>query len=158
MYKILFICHGNICRSPMAEFIMKKLAKEGMHDIYVESAATSLEEIDNPIYPPVAKMLKEKCIDGFDKKRARRVTKDDYDKFDLLLAMDEENINGLKRIIPDDPENKIHKILEYVGAGDDIEDPWYTRDFEKVYNLLNISCTMLLNKIVIEKIKKKNNK
>ena len=133
--KILFICHGNICRSPMAEFVMKSLT----NDYYIESAATTTEEIGNPIYPPAKEQLIKHKITGFNDKTARKVTIDDYEKFDYLIIMDEENRHGLKRIINDDNDNKIRKLLDK-----DISDPWYTRDFDLCFDEIYRGCIELL--------------
>ncbi len=133
--RILFICHGNICRSPMAEFVFKALVKAyGMEEMfYVESAAVSTEEIGNPIYPPAKRCLTQHGI-PFDKdKTARQVTKADYNKFDLLICMDNSNIRLLKRIIGDDPQDKVHLMMSYTGEFRDVADPWYTGDFETTF-------------------------
>lgn len=138
MKKVLFICHGNICRSPIAEYIMKSLT----NDLYIESAATSNEEIGNHIYPPARQELKKHNIKGFENKTARQVNKSDYDKFDYLVIMDEENRRGLMRIIDNDQNNKVIKLLDR-----DIDDPWYTRDFDKCYNDIYQGCKILLDSI-----------
>lgn len=133
--RILFICHGNICRSPMAEFVFKALVKAyGMEEMfYVESAAVSTEEIGNPIYPPAKRCLTQHGV-VFDKdKTSRQVTKDDYNKFDLLICMDNSNIRLLKRIIGDDPQKKVHLMMSYTGESRDVADPWYTGDFETTF-------------------------
>lgn len=144
MIKVCFICHGNICRSPMAEFILKDLViKEGLEEsIYIESCATSSEEIGNKVYPPVAKIL-NKCGIDCSNKRARRVNKEDYEKFDLLVAMDSENLYNLNRLFNDD-KKKIHLLLSYAGIDKDIADPWYTRDFNKTYEEVMKGCIGLL--------------
>ena len=144
MIKVCFICHGNICRSPMAEFILKDLVrKEGLEEsIYIESCATSSEEIGNKVYPPVAKILNKRGIDCSNK-RARRVNKEDYEKFDLLVAMDSENLYNLNRLFNDD-KKKIHLLLSYAGIDKDIADPWYTRDFNKTYEEVMKGCIGLL--------------
>ena len=143
--KILFICHGNICRSPMAEFIMKSKT----NDYYIESAATSTEEIGNGLYPQAREQLTKHSIGGFKDKRARQVRKSDYDEFDYLIIMDEENRYGLERIVGKDRDNKIHKILDFVDdenlKGCDVDDPWYTRDFEKSFNEIEKGCEGLMN-------------
>lgn len=150
MYKILFICYGNICRSPMAEFVMKKLVCDDVllnGKVYVESAATSTEEIGNGIYGEAKKVMLKNDIPFSNEKVARQVTKDDYEKFDLLVVMDDENLRGLKRIIVDDTENKVHKLLEFIGSNNDIEDPWYTRNFEGVLKEIEMGCNGLKEKI-----------
>lgn len=148
--KVLFICHGNICRSPMAEFIMKDFVrKENLeNEIYIESAATTTEEIGNSIYPNAREQLVKHNIDGFRDKRARQVKKSDYDEFDYLIIMDEENRYGLKRIVGEDRNNKIYKILDFVDdeklKGKDVDDPWYTRDFDLCFNEIEKGCEGLL--------------
>lgn len=148
--KVLFICHGNICRSPMAEFIMKEIVKKENleNEIYVESAATSAEEIGNSIYPNAREQLIKHNIGGFKDKRARQVRKTDYDEFDYLIIMDEENRYGLKRIVGDDCDNKIYKILDFVNdeslKGQDVDDPWYTRDFDTAFNQIEMGCERLI--------------
>lgn len=146
--KVLFVCHGNICRSPMAEFVFKKIVKDSgiENNFYIESAATSTDEIGNPIYPDAKKQLVKHGVLGFDNKRARQVTKEDYNKFDYIFLMDDENITGIKRIIKDDKDKKIYKLLSFVKAGDEIEDPWYTRNFDKVYNQIETGCKLLIEK------------
>ena len=137
--KILFICHGNICRSPMAEFMMKKLVEDRgiADDFYIESAATSTEEIwgavGNPVYPPARDELRRHGIDCSGK-RARQVRKSDYENFDYLLCAENVNIRNTLRIIGADPEGKIKRLLDYSQNPRDIADPWYTGIFDKTYN------------------------
>lgn len=150
MIKILFICHGNICRSPMAEFVMKDLvSKENLeNEFYIESAATSAGEIGNGIYPPAREQLVKHNINGFKSKTARQVRKSDYDEFDYLIIMDEENEYGLRRIVGEDTDNKIHKLLEFAEddklKGADIDDPWYTREFDRCFDEIESGCRGLL--------------
>jgi len=147
MIRILFICHGNICRSPMAEFIFKDLVrKNGLEDqFYIESAATSTEEIGNSIYPPAKRCLNAHGI-PFDKnKTARQITRADYDRFDLIIYMDRMNLRWLKWIIPDDPQNKIKLMMSYTGHDRDVADPWYTGDFETTYRDIMEASQMLLH-------------
>lgn len=144
MTKILFLCHGNICRSPIAEFMMKDIARG--EDIYIESAAVSREEIGNPIYPPAKRILKEKGI-PFDDHRARQMTRDDYDKFDYVIIMEEYNKPRLLRIIGSDEENKVYRLLDFTNTPGDIEDPWYSGNFEKVFEQIKYGCEALLQKI-----------
>ena len=145
MTKILFICHGNICRSPMAEYVMKNLAKK-REDIYVESKAVSTEEIGNPIYPPAARTLKKHNI-PFGNHRARQIEKGDYNKFDYIIVMEEYNLPRLFRIIGSDPENKVSKLLDFTNTPGDIEDPWFTGNFEKVFEQITLGCKGLLERI-----------
>ena len=145
MIKILFVCHGNICRSPMAEFILKDMvAKRGMaDDFYIESCATSTEEIwngvGNPVYPPAKRELAKHGI-SCEGKRARQVTKSDYDRFDYLICMDNNNMRNIKWIIPSDPHNKISKLMRFAGSNADVADPWYTGDFEITYKDIVEGC------------------
>lgn len=139
MIKVLFICHGNICRSPMAEFIFKDMvSKQNIADqFYIASAATSTEEIwngiGNPVYPPAREELAKHGI-NCEGKRAIQVTKADYAKYDYLLCMDSNNIRNLMRIIGQDPEGKVQLLLDYTDRkGASIADPWYTGDFTATY-------------------------
>lgn len=145
MIRVLFICHGNICRSPMAEFMFKDMAaRRGMaENFYIESAATSREEIGNDIHRGTRGILEREGI-PYCRRRARKVTRADYDNFDYLIIMDEENRRGLGRIIPEDPENKIHKLMEYAGEDRDVADPWYTGDFEETFKDIDKGCRGLL--------------
>ena len=145
MFKILFICHGNICRSVMSEFIMRDLvANRGLSDrIQVASAATSREEIGNDMYPPAKRKLDKEHI-PYTRRHARQVTKSDYDEYDLLLCMEQYNILNLKRIIPDDPEHKIHLLLDYTDNPRDISDPWYTDDFDTAYDDIVEGCQAVM--------------
>ena len=133
MRKILFVCHGNICRSVMAEYILKSKTEE----IYCESAATSYEEIGNDIYPPAKRCLDRHNI-KYSRHYARRVVEEDYDKFDEIYVMDSYNMSNILRILSD-PQNKIKKLCSY-----DIEDPWYTDNFELVYSQINEGIDKLL--------------
>ena len=144
----MFVCHGNICRSPMAEFIMKKLVQEihAESEFLIASSATSTEEIGNPVYPPARKELAKHGI-SCDGKYAVQLKKSDYDKYDLFLVMDENNLFNICRIFPSDPKNKVHKLLEYAGRSDDVADPWYTGDFTVAYQNIYDGCTGLLNQI-----------
>ena len=145
MVKILFICHGNICRSPMAEFVMKDLVKkDGLEARFcIASAATSAEEIGNSVYPPARRKLAEHNISCAGK-TARQLTKADYQQYDLLIGMDRANIRNMNRICGGDPEGKIHLLLEYAGRADEVADPWYTGDFEATWQDVLAGCSGLL--------------
>ena len=149
LYRILFVCHGNICRSPMGEFILKDLAaKAGLADrFHIESAATSTEEIGNPVYPPARRKLAQHGIDCAGK-TARQLTAADYGRFDLLLGMDRANIRNMTRICGGDPQGKIHLLMEYAGhPGREVADPWYTGDFDAAWDDVLAGCQGLLRKI-----------
>ena len=146
MVKILFVCHGNICRSPMAEFVMKDLVKKaGLESrFHIESAATSTEEIGNPVYPPARRKLAEHGIDCAGK-RARRLTSADYDRYDLLIGMDRANLRNMSRICGGDPGEKMHLLMDYTGRPGDVADPWYTDDFETTWRDVSEGCRGLLD-------------
>lgn len=148
MIKVLFICHGNICRSPMAEFVMKDLAAKAGRaaEFHIESAATSREELGNPVYPPAGKLLNSKGIDCSGK-RARQINKKDYDKFDLLIGMDEMNMVNMRRVFGEDPQGKLHKLLDFTGRPGDVADPWYTGDFEATWRDVLEGCESLLKQM-----------
>lgn len=150
MIKVLFICHGNICRSTMAEFIMKDMVrKAGREDeFYIKSAATSREEIGNDTHRGTKAKLREVGV-PFEKRAARQVTKADYDRFDYLIVMDEENIRGLKRVIGSDPEGKVFKLLDFAGKDRDIADPWYTGNFDDTYDDIMEGLTALMKKLEV---------
>ena len=146
----MFVCHGNICRSPMAEFVMKELVrKKGIGNIYIESSATSREEIGNAIYPPAARVLASHGI-GSRGHCARQFTMDDYNSFDLVVVMEDYNIRNLLRIIGCDCDTKVWKLLDFVQEtptrwmGEDISDPWYHDNFEKTYNEILTGCKALI--------------
>lgn len=147
MKKILFVCHGNICRSPMAEFIMKDLvAKAGREDeFYIESAATSTEEIGNGVYPPARRKLAEHGI-GCAGKTARQVRRSDYERFDLIICMDHCNLRNIKHIIPDDPKGKINLLMDYTMRPGDVADPWYTDNFDATWRDCLEGCTAILDR------------
>lgn len=136
MHKILFICHGNICRSPMAEFLLKDIVnKRGLADAFeIASAATSREEIGNPVHYGTRTKLAQFGI-SVAGKHAVQVTKRDYEHYDLLLVMDSNNIRNLRRVLGEDTQNKVHLLLDYTERkGESIADPWYTGDFDVTYN------------------------
>ena len=145
-YRIIFCCHGNICRSPMAEFIFKeKIRSRGLNEqFYVESAAVSTEEIGNSIYPPAKRCLNAHGIPFDTSKTARQLTRADYDRFDLIICMDRMNLRWLKYIIPNDPAGKIRLMMSYAGQDRDVADPWYTGDFETTYRDLDLATEALL--------------
>lgn len=145
MKKILFVCHGNICRSPMAEFVMKNLVeKAGLESVfYIESAATSTEEIGNEVYPPARRKLAEHGI-SCEGKTARQMTRRDYDFFDLLIGMDQQNIRNMNRICGGDPDAKIHMLLDFTNRPGDVADPWYTGDFEATWRDVAEGCQGIL--------------
>ena len=145
MIKILFLCHGNICRSPMAEFVMKDLVKKaGLEkDFHIASAATSREELGNPVYPPARRKLHEHGIDCAGK-TARRMTRADYDEYDLLIGMDHANIRNMTRICGGDPDGRIRLLMSYAGSDREVADPWYTGDFETTWQDVSAGCAALL--------------
>ena len=145
MIKILFVCHGNICRSPMAEFVMKHLVEQaGMAaQFHIESAATSTEEIGNPVYPPARRKLAEHGIDCTGK-TARQLKSSDYGKYNLLIGMDRANLRNMQRICGGDPEGKLHLLMDYTDRPGDVADPWYTGDFETTWRDVLAGCRGLL--------------
>lgn len=143
MPRIMFVCHGNICRSPMAEFIMKDLTKNDSN-FYIASSATSREEIGNSIYPPAKKILNMHHI-TYTNHYARQLEASDYDKYDYIIIMDTNNEYNIKRIIKSDPEHKIRKLLSFIGSDADVSDPWYTNEFEKCFQDIYKGCVGLLD-------------
>ena len=150
--RILFICHGNICRSPMAEYIMKELVKQEdvADDWEIESAAVSREEIGNPVYPPARRKLLEQGI-PCGQHAARQMTRADYDKYDLLIGMDSANIRNMTRLCGGDPAGKIHRLLDCTDRPDDVADPWYTGDFAATWRDVLDGCTALLEMLTNKK-------
>ena len=145
MIKILFVCHGNICRSPMAEFVMKDLVKQaGLEsEFLIESAACTSEEIGNPVYPPARRKLAEHGIDCSGK-TARRLTAYDYRRYDLLIGMDGENLEDMHRMYGGDRNDKIRLLMDYTDRPGDVADPWYTRDFDATWRDVEEGCRGLL--------------
>ena len=146
MIKILFVCHGNICRSPMAEFVMKDLVrKAGLESQFqIASAATSTEEIGSPVYPPARRKLAEHGI-NCSGKTARQLTRADYDRYDLLIGMDRANLRNMRRICGGDSDGKIRLLLEFTGRSGEVADPWYTGDFETTWRDVLEGCSGLLS-------------
>lgn len=156
MVRILFVCHGNVCRSPMAEAVLKDMARREHLDgrFEIASAATSTEEIwhgeGNPIYPPARKVLAEHGIGtpdndlGCEEKRARQMTREDYRHYDFLIGMDHENLREMRRIAGGDPEGKICLLSDFTAQGGEISDPWYTRDFETALRDIREGCDGLM--------------
>ena len=147
MIRILFVCHGNICRSPMAEFVMKKLARDaGLWDRFeIASAATSREEIGNPVYPPARAELARHGI-SCKGHAARQMTRADYDYYDYLVAMEPYNIRNMLRIC-DDPDGKMRLLMSFAGSDEPIDDPWYTGRFAEVYDQIEQGCRGMLEEL-----------
>ena len=145
MINILFVCHGNICRSPMAEFVMKDLVRKAgaENDFFIASAATSSEELGNGVYPPVKSLLGKLGIDCSGK-RARRITHDDYLNFDLIIGMDYANMANMRRFWGADTEDKLRLLMSYCNSSAEVADPWYTGDFETTYRDVLAGCRKLL--------------
>ena len=141
MIRVLFVCHGNICRSPLAEYLFKDIArKAGMEDLFtVSSAATSYEELGNPVYPPVRRILEARGIECT-KKRAVRMNRSDYDAYDWLICMDGRNLRGLRDIIDDDAKGKVHLLMEFAGTKRDVADPYYSGDFDACLRDIEEGC------------------
>lgn len=147
MTRILFVCHGNICRSPMAEYIMKHLVREAgrSDEFYIESAATSREEIGNDVYPPARSKLSAEGV-ACPRRAARQVTRQDYDAFDLIICMDHNNLRNIARILPSDPEGKVRLLLNYTDRpGQEVADPWYTGNFDATWRDCLEGCKALLS-------------
>lgn len=152
MKKIMFVCHGNICRSPMAEFIMKDLACKAYinEELHIESSATSCEELGNPIFPAAAYTLSMHGV-ACDGHRARQITLDDYNDFDMIVVMEDYNVRNLIRVIGSDCSGKVWKLLDFIEegvpqrCGKDISDPWYHGNFDKTYKEIMSGCKALLS-------------
>lgn len=152
MTKIMFVCHGNICRSPMAEFIFKDMVQKSgkTNEFIIASSATSTEEIwngiGNPVYPPAKEELEKHGI-SCSGKRAVQLKKSDYNKYDYFICMDSNNIRNIARIFEDDPQKKISKLMDYTNRGGDVADPWYSRRFDIAYRDIYNGCTGLFEKL-----------
>ena len=159
MIKVMFICHGNICRSPMAEFVLKNMAeKMGISDKFlIASSATSREEIwggvGNPVYPPAREELAKHGI-GCEGKRAVQLTKSDYDKYDYLLCMDNTNMRNARRIIGSDPDDKLRLLLSFTGDSGSIADPWYFGNFDRTYSDIVRGCRAFLSELGYKSVDK----
>ena len=145
MKKILFVCHGNICRSPMAEFVLKHMARD-RDDLYIASAATSTEEIGNGVHYGTVGILKRKGIPN-PGHRAVQMKRADYAEYDYIIGMDEWNVRNILRITGGDPDGKVHKLLDFTSRGGDIADPWYKHDFETTYNDVYEGCKALMEEL-----------
>lgn len=148
MIKILFVCHGNICRSPMAEFVMKDLVKRAglANQFHIESAATSAEEIGNPVYPPARRELAKHGV-GCAGHAARQLRSEDYGAYDLLIGMDRANLHNMRRICGGDMAGKIRLLLDYTARPGEVADPWYTGDFAATWRDVEDGCRGLLKKL-----------
>jgi protein-tyrosine phosphatase len=153
MKKIMFVCHGNICRSPMAEFIFKDMVKKrGLEkEFTIASSATSTEEIwngiGNPVYPPAKAELQKHGL-SCSGKRAVQLQKSDYEKYDLFVGMDSANIRNMHRILGGDALGKIHKLMDYTDRGGDVADPWYSERFDIAYRDIYDGCKALLESLI----------
>lgn len=148
MIKILFVCHGNICRSPMAEFVMKRMVEEEKlsGEFEIASAATSTEELGNPVYPPARKIMAEHGISSAGK-TSRQMTAQDYEYYDYIVAMDINNLRNMRRFVGTDPQRKVSLLMEHTGDSRDVKDPWYTGDFEATWEDVNAGCRALLENL-----------
>ena len=148
MTKILFVCLGNICRSPMAEFVLKDMVKKAglSSGFHIESAAVSAEELGNPVYPPARRELAAHGI-SCQGKTARLMTRADYDRFDLLVCMDSANLRRMERICGGDPQGKMSRLLDHTAYPGDVADPWYTGDFSRTWQDVEVGCRALLEKL-----------
>lgn len=148
MIKILFVCHGNICRSPMAEFVMKDLVEKNgaPGEFEIASAATSTEEIGNSVYPPAKRKLKEHGI-SCEGKTARQMTKADYAYYDYIIAMDHLNLRNMTKFVGNDPDNKVLLLMDFTNRPGDVADPWYTGNFDATWNDVYEGCVGILNRL-----------
>ncbi len=148
MVRVLFVCHGNICRSPMAEYVLKDMVKKrGVADsFFIDSAATTSDDIGKPPHRNVRELLSGLNIE-FEDKRARKIQKYDYDNYDYIIGMDTENMTSLKQLFKEDPANKIHRLLEFADMQRDVADPWFTHNFDRAYNDIVLGCNAFLEKL-----------
>lgn len=148
MIRILFVCLGNICRSPMAEFVLKDMVKKAglSSGFHIESAAVSAEELGNPVYPPARRELAAHGI-SCQGKTARLMTRADYDRFDLQVCMDSANLRRMERICGGDPQGKMSRLLDHTAYPGDVADPWYTGDFSRTWQDVEVGCRALLEKL-----------
>ena len=153
MKKILFVCHGNICRSPMAEYVMKDMArKAGLEDAFeIASAAVSTEELGNPVYPPARRVLNEHGI-SCKGHAAHQMTRKEYEYYDYVILMDEMNRRWCDRIIGEDDQGKVSLLLEHAGVYRDVADPWYTGDFEATWDDVTLGCQALLEELNVKNL------
>ena len=153
MIKILFICHGNICRSVMAEMVMRELCRQaGVEEQFeIDSAAVSREEIGNDIYPPAKRKLREKGV-PFTCHSARQITREDYEYYDYIICADRSNLRWLERIIGEDRAHKVSLMMSWTGETRDVADPWYTGDFEEAYCDIDESCRAILKRLTNERV------
>ena len=153
MIRILFVCLGNICRSPMAEFVMKDLvSRHGLaREFEIASGATCSDELGNPVYPPVRKLLAERGISCAGK-TARKITAEDYTRYDYIVGMDSNNMRNMLRIFGGDPDNKLSLLMDHTGDFRDVADPWYTRDFHATEQDVDRGCAALLKKIYPDRV------
>ncbi len=151
MTKILFVCLGNICRSPMAEFVFRDMVqKQGLGDRFsVASAATSTEELGNPVHPGTQRRLAREGISTRGK-TAVQLTRRDYQRYDYLIGMEQRNLSGMLRILGSDPAGKVHRLLDFTDRPRDIADPWYTGDFDRTYDDVVEGCRGLLAHLLEE--------
>ena len=152
MMRVLFVCYGNICRSPMAEFIFKEMVKKlGLENQFlIESKGTSGEEIGNPLYYLAEDILKKHNV-SYEKRRAERLVAKDYQNYDYILAMEEENVEEIKRIVGEDTKKKVYRLLDFTNNPKDIIDPWYSRNFEESYQEIYTGCKSFLEFILKNK-------
>ena len=152
MIRVLFVCHGNICRSTMAEFVMKELVRQrGLAgEFYIASAATSREEIGNDIHWGTKEKLREQGI-PFTKRKAVQITRDDYDAYDYIIGFDRENDYEIRRICGSDTEGKVYSLLSFAGIDREVADPWYTGNFNKTYEDVDLGCRALLDHILSQR-------